>query len=133
MQPLSKLFFLKRFFFSANTKMLFEQPFSFRSSYQRCCIKKTFLEISQNSQENTCARVPFSIKNFNKKETLKQVFFREFCEISKNTFFKEHLWATASVFFRISNIIIKIKTETITWKQHVFLQHYHFPMNFLVS
>ena len=33
-----------------------------------------FLEISQNSQENTC----------------------EFCEISKNTFFTEHVWATAS-------------------------------------
>ena len=29
---------------------------------QRCSIKKVFLEISQNSQENTCARVSFSIK-----------------------------------------------------------------------
>ena len=26
---------------------------------QRCSIKKVFLEISQNSQENTCARVFF--------------------------------------------------------------------------
>ena len=26
------------------------------------CKKKVFLEISQNSQENTCARVSFSIK-----------------------------------------------------------------------
>ena len=33
-----------------------------RSSYQRCSIKKVFLEISQNSQESTCARVSFSIK-----------------------------------------------------------------------
>ena len=31
-----------------------------------------------------------------KKESLTQVFSREFCEISKNTFFTEHLWATAS-------------------------------------
>ena len=31
-----------------------------------------------------------------KKETLAQVFSRIFCEISKNTFFTEHLWATAS-------------------------------------
>ena len=30
--------------------------------------------------------------NFIKKETLAQVFSCEFCEISKNTFFKEHLW-----------------------------------------
>ena len=33
--------------------------FSFRSSHRRCFIKKVFLEISQNSQENTCDRVSF--------------------------------------------------------------------------
>ena len=35
--------------------------------------------------------------NFIKKETLAQVFSCEFCEISKNTFFTEHVWATASI------------------------------------
>ena len=30
---------------------------------QRCSVKKEFLETSQNSQENTCARVSFLIKN----------------------------------------------------------------------
>ena len=30
-----------------------------RSSHQRCFIKKVFLKTSQNSQENTCARVSF--------------------------------------------------------------------------
>ena len=34
--------------------------------------------------------------NFIKKETLEQVFSCEFCEISKNTVFTEHLWTTAS-------------------------------------
>ena len=34
--------------------------------------------------------------NVIKKETLAQVFSREFCEISKNTFFREHLWTNAS-------------------------------------
>ena len=66
--------------------------------------KKVFLEISQNSQENTCSRASFLIKlqasasacNFIKKEALAQVFFCEFCEISKNTVFTEHLWVTAS-------------------------------------
>ena len=29
---------------------------------QRCSVKKVFLEISQNLQENTCARVSFLIK-----------------------------------------------------------------------
>ena len=54
---------------------------------RRVLCKKVFLEISQNSQENT---------NFIMKETLAQVFSCEFCEISKNTFFTEHLWTTAS-------------------------------------
>ena len=31
-----------------------------------------------------------------KKETLAEVFCCEFCKISKNIFFKEHLWRTAS-------------------------------------
>ena len=49
-----------------------------------------FLEISQNSQENTCPRVPFLIKlqasasNFIKKKTLADTC--KFCENSKNTF-----------------------------------------------
>ena len=63
-----------------------------RSSQQRCSVKKVFMKISQNSQENTCARASFLIKlqveacNFIKKETLTQVFSCEFCEIFKNTF-----------------------------------------------
>ena len=39
---------------------------------------------------------------FLKKETLAQVFFCEFCEIFKNTFFTEYLLATASVVLRES-------------------------------
>ena len=37
-----------------------------------------------------------SVKKVLKKVTLARVFSCEFCEISKNTFFLEHLWATAS-------------------------------------
>ena len=59
-----------------------------------------FLEILQNSQESTCARVSLLI-NFIKKETLAQVYSCEFCKISKNTFFSEHLQTTASVNFRL--------------------------------
>ena len=65
-------------------------------------IKKVLLEILQNSQENTCVRVSFLTKfqtedcNFIKKNTLAQVFSCEFCKISKNIFFIEHLLATAS-------------------------------------
>ena len=64
--------------------------------------EKAFLEMLQNSQENTCARVSLLIKflaeacSFIKKKTQAQMFSCEFWEISKNTFFTEHLWATAS-------------------------------------
>ena len=87
-----------------------------------------FLEISQNSQETTCARrlvssvfdhggkmrenaKIFLLKTGDwfrlllvycardslliKKESLTRVFSCEFCEISKNTFFTEHLRTTA--------------------------------------
>ena len=38
---------------------------------QRCSVEKVVLEISQNSQENTCARDPFLIKlQFSKIESL---------------------------------------------------------------
>ena len=59
-----------------------------------------FLEILQNWQENICARNYFLIKlqafNSIKKKILVQVFSCEFCEISNNIFFTEHLQATAS-------------------------------------
>ena len=75
-------------------------------------LEKAFQEISQNSQEYTCAGASFFIKlqaqacifikketlacNFIKKETLAQAFPCEFCEIFKKTFSTEHLWTTAS-------------------------------------
>ena len=62
-------------------------------------LEKMFLEISQNSQENTCARVSVLLK-----ETLAQVFSCEFCEISKNKFFTEHFWETQSTSTSKSNI-----------------------------
>ena len=63
-----------------------------RAHFFRSSRPEVFLEISQNSQENTCVRVSFLIKlqaetyNFIKKETLAQVFSCKSCEISKNAF-----------------------------------------------
>ena len=36
--------------------------------------------------------------NFVKKEIMAERFSCEFCQISKNTFFTEHLWTTASIY-----------------------------------
>ena len=66
-------------------------------------IEKMFLEILENWQENTCARVSFLIElrpkacNFIKKETLAQVFSCQFCKISKNTIFNRTPPMAASV------------------------------------
>ena len=55
---------------------------------RRCSVEKIFLKISQNSKENTCARISRpQACNFIKKETLAQVLSFEFCKISQNTFF----------------------------------------------
>ena len=66
---------------------------------QRCSVKKVFLEILQNSQENTCARVSFLIKLQATllKEALAQEFSCEFCEISKNANFYRTASVAASV------------------------------------
>ena len=63
-----------------------------RSSHQRCFVIKGVL---RNFPKSTAKHLCQSL--FIKKETLAHVFSCEFCEISKNTFYKEHLWATASV------------------------------------
>ena len=104
-------------------------------------MKKDVLEISQNSQENTCTRVIFLNKvaclqacKFIKKETLAQVcnFIKketaevlscEFCEIFKNTFFTENLWRTASIIIWILTgiyiVIVSINAANIRLHEDV--------------
>ena len=52
----------------------------YRSSQQRCSVKKGVLE--------AC--------NFIKKDTLAQAFYFEFYEMFKNIFYTKYLWTTAS-------------------------------------
>ena len=76
---------------TASNKDAFRYLSKHRSSCPEKFSKKVFFKISQNSQENTCARVFFNKDceacNFIKKEALAQVFFCEFGEIFINTFF----------------------------------------------
>ena len=72
-----------------------------------CSIKKVFLEILQNSQENTCTRA-------SKKETLVQVFSCECCEISKTTFsYRTSPAAASGISFLATSQINNIKTQEI--------------------
>ena len=68
-----------------------------------------FLEISQNSQEITCASFIFNkvaglrACNIIKKRTLAQVFSCEFCEISKNNFSYKTPSVAASVSVQVKD------------------------------
>ena len=76
-------------------------------------LKKVFLEISQNSQENSCARVSFliklqaSISNFFQKQTLVQLFSFELCGISP---FLQY--TTATVFVQD---VFKVLSKHLLW------------------
>ena len=77
--------------------------------------KKVFLEISQNSQENSCATDSFLIKS------LEQVLSCEFWEISKNTLFyrtpqddilsKPNVWKYFVDVFFYNFKVLKLKTS----------------------
>ena len=76
------------------------------SSHQRCSIKKgglrnltkfTGKQLCQSAFLNEVAGlIPATLSKNIKRDTLAQVLSCVFCEISKNTFFTEHLWTTAS-------------------------------------
>ena len=64
---------------------------------QGCSVKKVFLEISQNSQENTCARVQATLL---KKKLWHRCFPVNFLEFLRTTFLTEHLrWLRMRVVF----------------------------------
>ena len=75
-----------------------------RSSHRRYSIKKVLIKISQNSQENTYAKVSFLIKLQTTPATLLKTrqwhrrFPANFAKFVRATFFTEHLWTTASLF-----------------------------------
>ena len=74
----------------------------YRSSHQRCSVKKGVLrKLTKFTGKHLCQShflnkvTAIRPETLLKKETLTQVFSCEFCIISKNTFFTEHLWTTA--------------------------------------
>ena len=74
----------------------------FRSSHQRCSISKGVLRnFSKLTGKHLCQSLFFN-KVAGLRPLLKKrlVFSCEFYEISKNTFFTEHLWETASDYFK---------------------------------
>ena len=75
--------------------------FSSQAVAQRCSVKKVFLEISQNSQESTCARLSFLVMlqawGLGRATLLKKRFWHRcfpvnFAKFLRTPFFTEHLW-----------------------------------------
>ena len=69
-----------------------------QNSHRRCFAKKSILKnFTKFAGRHLCQSLFFN--KVAGQETLAQVFPHEFCEIFKNTFFTEHLRATASKFY----------------------------------
>ena len=112
---------------------------------RKCSVKTAFLEILQNSQENTCARDYFLIKlqaeacNFNKKETLAQVFSCRFCETSIEHLFSQNtaggcFWISKKMLLqafsdtaKIEHMIYKKKHKKMHCKRFEALLHFRTP------
>ena len=79
------------------------RSFKYRSCHRRCSVRKGVLRNFAKFAGKHLCRVFFFIKlqasacNFIKKETLAQVLSSQFSKVSKNTFFTEQPWATASM------------------------------------
>ena len=85
--------------------IIFDKLFMFagslRSNHRRCCVRKGVIRnFAKFIWKHLCQSLFFNkveAFNFIEKDTLAQVFSCKFWEISKNTFFTEHLHTTASL------------------------------------
>ena len=106
---------------------------------QMCSVKKVFFEISQNSQEKTCARASSLIKlqaqanNFIKKETLAQYFPVNFAKLLrlewKNFFLGSRLGTQ-------KNRRLKTKVHVLDTTRNIafcsLLPKFHLQLSFLM-
>ena len=82
---------------------------------RRCSVKKVFLKILLNFQENTQAC------NFIKKETLTQVLSCDFDKTFKKTLFTEHLPTTAFKLSLLQFSRVNLWFSWFSWLRNVFL------------
>ena len=104
---------------------------------RRCSVKKVLLKISQNSQENTCARVSFLIKLKAPPKTLlnMKLCHRRF-SANFGTFLRiPFLWNTSGgcsysllslgIFFLLNKTLIKAAIKTLTLVRTTSLEKLH--------
>ena len=75
---------------------------------QRCSVKKVFLKVSQNSQENNCVRVSFLIElqagpaTLLKKRHWHRCFPVNFAKFLRTPLFIKQLWSLLLVFLQMT-------------------------------
>ena len=90
-----------------------------RSSHRRCSVKKGVLRnFAKFTGKHLCQRLFFDkVAGLRPatllKKSLAQVFSYEFCEISKNTFFTEHLRTTASEYLSFESLNVSRKNSIL--------------------
>ena len=83
-----------------------------RSSHRRCSVKKGVLRnFAKFTGKHLCQRLFFD--KVAGLRPLAQVFSYEFCEISKNNFFTEHLQTTASEHLSFESLTISRKNSIL--------------------
>ena len=89
---------------------------------QICSVNQVFLEISQNSQENTCARVSFLIKLQELPATIlkKRLWYRclpvNFVIFLRTPFLRKHLWWLLQHILRwVATLYKKLSFEWFLW------------------
>ena len=115
-----------------------------RSSHWRCSVRKGVLrDFAKFTGKHPCQSLFFNkvaglspqACNFIKKETLAHVLSCEFCEISRNTFFTEHLWATAALFRHSftfnSQFLYELKRKVHLSKTLCGISHFRFSLVFI--
>ena len=78
-------------------KCLFDETQIRSSRPEVFCKNRVLRNFTKFTRKHLCQSLFFNKVAGIKKETLAQIFSCGFCEISKNTFFTEHLLATASL------------------------------------
>ena len=95
-------FSLTNIFQNSRKKGEKEKNLVLEAAFRRCSIKKVFLKISQNSQENNCARLARAsflneVAGLRPAILLKmriwhRCFSATFARFLRRPFFKEHIW-----------------------------------------
>ena len=122
----SFIYFCKSWFFNftkfSKFTMNWESISSVGSSHWRCSVKKMLLEISQNSQENTCARASFLIKLQAQAHIMINLFFsrKECSQLMRPSYVRQLQFTLSKKYTENKHCILavacKCSVKNLLWK-----------------